>query len=69
MSKTQGNQRAFIQCTNCGEIMTGTLTEDGDLIPIGVESGGKCGGAEFEVVTMPDSTGSRPASVQTRPPG
>lgn len=49
--------------------MTGSLTKDGELIPIGVESGGKCGDAEFEVVTMPDSTGSRPGSVQTRPPG
>lgn len=63
MSNSPEDQRAFIRCTTCGEIMTGTVTQDGVLVPVGVDNDGKCGDAEFEVVTMQDPAGSKPESV------
>lgn len=56
MSNDPKGRRGFIRCTKCGEVMTGSVTQDGDLVPVGVENGGKCGDAEFEVITMPETT-------------
>lgn len=36
--------------------MTGEVARDGSVYPVGVGNDGKCGDAEFEVLTMPDAT-------------
>lgn len=63
MSKSLEDQRAFIECINCGEIMTGSVTQDGALIPVGVGNDGKCGDAEFEIVTIQGFAGGASESV------
>lgn len=63
MSKSLENQRAIIQCANCGEIMTGSVTQNGELVPVGTGTDGICGDAEFEVITMQDPAGSREESA------
>jgi hypothetical protein len=42
-------------CVQCGQLFPGSRTQDGDLIPNGTVSGGRChecGGEEFEQVTL-----------------
>lgn len=56
MTDSSDERRGFIRCTNCGEIMTGTVTQAGRLNPVGVGNGGKCGDGEFERLSIPDSS-------------
>lgn len=63
MSKSHEDQRAFILCLNCGEIMTGTVTKNGELIPVGVDNDGICGKADFEVITVQNPVDNPPKSV------
>lgn len=51
MAKVQGSGRSFIRCINCGEIMTGFVSADGSLQPVGLSDEGKCGEGEFELLT------------------
>lgn len=51
MAYSPEKQRAFIRRTNCGEIMTGEITKDGTISPVGLGGGGKCGEGEFEIIT------------------
>lgn len=53
MSSISPGERSFIRCRNCGEIMTGAVSRDGDIYPVGLGNDGKCGDAEFEVITVP----------------
>lgn len=55
MSNSTRERCDFIQCRNCGEIMTGMITQDGSIVPVGVENSGKCGDGAFEVLTAPDA--------------
>lgn len=43
--------------------MTGTVTKDGKLIPVGVGNDGKCGDADFEIISTQDPAESQPESV------
>lgn len=54
MSHSPEDQSAFLRCRNCGEILTGGVARDGSVYPVGVGSDGKCGDADFEVLTMSD---------------
>lgn len=52
MSRGTPGQRSFIRCLNCGEIMTGAVSQAGEIYPVGLGNDGKCGDAEFEVLAM-----------------
>lgn len=54
MSHSPEDQSAFLRCRNCGEILTGEVARDGSVYPVGVGRDGKCGDADFEVLTMSD---------------
>lgn len=63
MNDEPEERRALVRCRNCGEIMTGTVTQAGELVPVGVDNDGKCGDADFEVLTMRDADESRTETV------
>jgi predicted nucleic acid-binding Zn-ribbon protein len=55
MGNWQTNKKRFLRCTQCGDVYLGAATNDGDYIPVGSASGGRChecGGDEFERVTL-----------------
>jgi hypothetical protein len=50
-----GENGLLMRCVWCGELYVGSPTSDGDLVPDGAASGGRChecGGDEFEQVTV-----------------
>ena len=55
-----GDESLIMCCVECGELYVGSPTNDGDLIPDGAASGGRChecdgDGDEFESVTVASS--------------
>jgi DNA-directed RNA polymerase subunit RPC12/RpoP len=53
-----GKKSLLLRCVQCGELYAGSPTNNGDLIPDGAASGGRChhcGHDEFEQVTLPAS--------------
>jgi hypothetical protein len=55
MNMPTGETSLLLRCVQCGELYVGSPTNDGDLIPDGAASGGRChecGGDEFESVTV-----------------
>jgi predicted nucleic acid-binding Zn-ribbon protein len=58
MDMPQGEESLLLRCVQCGELYAGSVTNDGDLIPDGAASGGRChecGGDAFEQVTLAPS--------------
>jgi hypothetical protein len=58
MDMPQGEESLLLRCVQCGELYAGSPTDDGDFIPDGAASGGRChacGGDEFERVTLASS--------------
>jgi hypothetical protein len=50
-----GEPGLVLRCVECGKLYVGSPTNDGDLVPDGVASGGRChecGGDEFEQITV-----------------
>jgi hypothetical protein len=55
MNMPTGEKSLLLRCVQCGELYVGSPTNDGDLIPDGAASGGRChecGSDEFESVTV-----------------
>jgi hypothetical protein len=53
-----GEVSLLMRCMQCGELYVGSPTNDGELIPDGAASGGRChqcGGGEFEQVMLASS--------------
>lgn len=50
MSNSTRGQYDFIRCRHCGAILTGSVRNDGTIVPVGVGKSGKCGEGEFEVI-------------------
>jgi hypothetical protein len=51
----EANEKRVLRCTQCGDVYPGAATNDGDCIPVGSASGGRChecGNDEFEEVTL-----------------
>jgi hypothetical protein len=51
-----GETSLLMRCVQCSELYPGSPTNDGELVPDGAASGGRChqyGGDEFEQVTLP----------------
>jgi hypothetical protein len=52
------NGKEMLRCSQCGDLYPGAATNDGELIPVGSASGGKChhcGSVEFEQVRFTSS--------------
>jgi hypothetical protein len=53
-----GENSLLMRCVQCGELYSGSPTDDGELIPDGAASGGRChycDGEEFEEMTVGSS--------------
>jgi hypothetical protein len=53
-----GEKSLLLRCIQCGELYVGSPTNDGELVPDGAASGGRChecDGDEFESVTVASS--------------
>jgi hypothetical protein len=52
------NEKRVLRCSQCGDVYPGAVTNDGDLIPVGAASGGRChecGSDEFERMMVSSS--------------
>ncbi|EMA38608.1 hypothetical protein [Halobiforma nitratireducens] len=43
-------------CDDCGSAYAATLTDDGDVLPLGARNGCQCGGTSFSRVSEDDLT-------------